>query len=68
MAEKLVALKLGARQCVHANFKWGTKHFRLGIHPKRSIKGVSKPQKAQRLSAKPLKTMVPPERLELPTH
>ena len=25
-------------------------------------------QKAQRISAKPLKTMVPPERLELPTH
>ncbi len=25
-------------------------------------------QKAQRVSDKPLKTMVPPERLELPTH
>jgi hypothetical protein len=30
--------------------------------------GTPEKQKAQRVSAKPLKTMVPPERLELPTH
>ena len=30
--------------------------------------GTPETQKAQRISAKPLKIMVPPERLELPTH